>query len=282
MQSSPIAYATQLGKSTDELDTFSFYDSEGNLNTIAGTVVKSGEVIVEHYINGSLLNTSHAVTLDGYNVTVETTASNGTVDTVQIEMSGGIFFENADAVSRASNSYSYAGQAVFLGHQEGYAGGSYTTHKLNFYESCNGPTYQYRTLNILAGGAVSASISLVMSVIALLAPPIAGITKVASELVYALISAVGSTVIGGIVQSAVSGRYYVKTWYYTIRATDPDTGNTCTFTGNEYQVLLETGTYSSTVYLEGWRAWWTGTVLSSLWSQIFTCTYPGVSRVTRI
>lgn len=264
--------------------TTSFIDSEGKENVLETTVLDSGEIIVKNYIEGRLADSSRTKISDKKMVTITTTLANGETITQEFPVSK----YNSSKVTvlsnegeRAAPTYTYAGKITFLGHYEGYAPGTYHTHTLNMYEYLQSVTDDYRDIDIGVGTSVTTAIGIVASVLVGIALPELIATEIASSLVMASISSLEAVVIGGVVQSYVYKRYYVRSWRYFIKATDPSSGNTKYYNGEEYRVLLEGNIYSSELYYSGKRNWWTNNVIVLMWPDFWSCTYPGVSSVTR-
>ena len=265
--------------------SYSFMDSEEKENTLVITVLESGDVVVDNYIEGVFANSSRSTVTDGNTVLVTTTYADGERSTQQFVISdqntSELAMKSSEEELSASTVYTYAGKVDFLGHYEGYAPGTYHTHTLNFYESFRYVTDEYKDINIGAGTAVSAAVGVVVCVLMAIVFPTTLATGFAEQLIIAAVCSVGGTIVGGVVQSFVSKRYYVRSWKYYIKASDPDSGKSKIYNGEEYRVYLEGGGYSSEVYYTGKRNWWTINVLTLIWPDFWSCGYPGVSSVTR-
>lgn len=284
LQSAQIVLAAEANASDSvvESSSYSFLDAEGKENTLLCTIYDSGEVVVESYVEGQFVDSSQSVITNEENVTVTTTFADGTTDVRQFEI-----LSQQDTIAdntvhdpvRASIAHTYAGKVTFNGHNEGYAAGSYRTHTLKFYESLRDVRDEYKTLNAGAGTAVSAAVGAVISVLALFAFPPSGAVHIAEAIVITIAMAAGSSIVGGVLEKAVSGRYYVRCRKYDIKVTDPDSGKTKSYYGEEFQAYVDGGGYSSEVQYSGKRTWWTTNVLTLIWPDFFTCGYPGVSSI---
>ena len=281
-----VALAAEINTSPiSKYNTFSFVDSEGKENTLVTTVLESGEIVVENYIEGTFANSSKTMITDNNLVIITTAFANGETMIQEFPVSK----YNSSEVSvvsneeaRSSSTYTYAGKIDFLGHQEGYAPGTYHTHTLNMYECLHSITDEYKEINVAAGAAVSTVVGIIASVLVGIAFPQLVATEIAELLFTAAISSVSGTVIGGIVQSHVYKRYYVRCWKYGIQAVDPISGTSKYYYGEEYRVFLEGGGYSSNVQYIGKRNWWTTNVIVLIWPDFWSCGYPGVSSITRV
>lgn len=264
--------------------TTSFIDSEGKENVLETTVLDSGEIIVKNYIEGRLADSSRTKISDKKMVTITTTLANGETITQEFPVSK----YNSSKVTvlsnegeRAAPTYTYAGKITFLGHYEGYAPGTYHTHTLNMYESFRTVNNEYRTIDINIGMTVSAAVSIVISVLAALYFPVEAAAHVAELLISAIITNFNALVIGSVFQMYLSPTYFVRCWKYDIKATDPATGTTKYYFGEEFRVFLDGGGFSSELYYSGKRKWWTNNVIVLMWPDFWSCTFPGVSSVTR-
>ena len=274
--------------SVDDTSTTSFIDAEGKLNSIYVTSTEAGTAHVEYYIDGVLDNSVDTVLLDSQNVP---TSSASSMQNVQIEyydhnsnLSETSIVELAEIDSfaeleqipsispLAANSFSYAGRINYNTYYDGF--GIAYNDKLNIYTEAGTVTNAYRTINAEKGMAVSALVGVVASVLGVFLSPLASI---ATQLVYAAISSAGATVVGGIIQNAFSQRYYARITPYKVKARDVSTSRERTYDAERYQILLESGGYSSDYYYNGYLPWNSTAVAYWMFCDFWAYPYPGVS-----
>lgn len=124
------------------------------------------------------------------------------------------------------------------------------------------------------GDIVATVISVLAAVLTIILPELA---ELASNLFYAAASAVGVSIIGGIVQGAIKKQYYVHTTSYSIKACDTTTSRERIYDAERYQVALSGGGYSSEYYYEGYLPWKSSPVAYWMFCDFWSYTYPGVS-----
>lgn len=284
LQLTQNAWATEvITASAEDEYSYSFVDSEGKENTLVITICDTGDVIVACYIEGQFMNSARSTVTSENEVTATTIYADGATDVEQIAFSDGnetSLQKELSAQANTSPVYTYAGRVNFGGHYEGYAPGTYHTHTWDVYEALQSVVDEYKDINIGAGTAVSAAVGIVIAVLTTIAFPVTAATEIAEALVIAAISSVGGTIAGGVVQSFVYKRYYVRSWKYLIKVSDLDSGKSKVYSGDEYRVYLDGGGYSSELHYSGRRNWWSLTVLSLMWPDFWNCGMPVVSSIT--
>lgn len=283
LQLTQNAWATEITASAEDEYSYSFADSEGKENTLVITIRDTGDVIVACYIEGQFMNSARSTVTSENEVTATTTYADGSTDIEQIAFSAGnktVLQNGLNAKANTSLVYTYAGRVNFGGHYEGYAPGTYHTHTWDVYEALQSVVDEYKTLNIEAGTLLSVVVSVVVSVLVLYAFPPAAAAISAQDVIVAAVSSAGGSIAGGVVQSAVSKRYYVRSWKYLIKVSDLDSGKSKVYSGEEYRVCLDGGGYSSEPQYSGKRNWWSQTVLSLMWPDFWSCGMPVVSSIT--
>lgn len=270
-----------------------FIDGDGMENTVIITSSNPGTAHVDYYIAGELINTVDALILESPETVAKTVCDDGTLDqevritfTDVIKSTSDTFVEPISKYVRVSPSFDIPDADVEGGHSRGYIYqgkinyntyygpyGNYTD-KLHIYKDGGSTTYTYKTINSAAGTAASVVISVVAAVLTVLYGPLGSL---AANLVASAAVAVGTTIVGGIIQGAISKRYYVQTTFFNVKAKDLPTSRERFYTAKQYRLALEGGGYSSSYYFEGYLPWNSNAVAYWMFSDFFAYQYPGVS-----
>lgn len=174
--------------------------------------------------------------------------------------------------TRASASYIYQGRINFKTFYDD--SGDSHTDKLSIYQQTGATTYEYKTINAAEGTIASLAIGVIAAALTVFCPALA---VVSTDLFYAAAYAVGSAIIAGKVQSAITKEYYVRTTAYNIKASDLATSRNNVYDAERYQTALDGGGYSSEYYYDGYLPWKNSTVAYWMFSDFWGYTYPGVS-----
>ena len=286
-------FAIESSNTPNDDSSFSFIDTEGKNNTIYVSSSGVGKAHVDHYINGTLTYSVDTVILD--DITAISTSLNAT-SRIQVSvtdeikgitsrrnepLSKYIVAENTiintfnTAEPKATTSYSYQGRINY----KSYTDDELIVHndKLSIYQEAVSTSYEYKTINGVAGDLVSVLISVIASVLAIFLPEL---SELASNLFYAAVSSVGVSIISGAIQGAIKKQYYVRTTEYNIKARDVSTSRERVYDAERYQVALSGGGYSSNYYYEGYLPWKSSPVAYWMFCDFWSYTYPGVSSYT--
>lgn len=264
----------------------SLIDAEGKENVFFISIISKGDVSVDHYIDGIYIGTATAKTTDGYLVNgifrdAKTRAENEyTLDFSTNTKKGTRFMDTAiggslQRLSIRPLAYSLAGTITYKPYYDGY--GNVYNEKLNVYLQAGSEFTEYRTLNTTAGYAASIAIGAIVAILTLFCPPLAAI---ASEVLGALALVAGTTIVGGIIQGAISKTYYTKVLPYDIKATDPKTSRNNYYTGERcYTAVPGSGsvpTWSSSYYYNGYLPWNSNAVAYWIFCDFWAFPYPGI------
>lgn len=277
-----IAYGVNEVADTGRYD-FTFADSAGEENSIILKVLDSGEIEVQYYLCNQLENIVYVsadnngeLTYTVYNDEAsEVDAGSVALNSVFAPVVG---IQNA-GVTYSLSGYTYAGSIEYFPHQVGYAAGLWHYHTVEMYQKYSRTTYEYKTMNIGAGTAVSVAVGLIATAINVVFP-VTG--TIATQLLYAAALSAGATIAGGVVQMAISKTYYVQTDWYSVKAYDPESDVSKNYGGEIYYVALEDGTFSSEPTYSRYMAWESGNYPELIFEGIWSCTYPGVRSITKV
>lgn len=272
----------------DFLSVKSFIDGEGKLNTVYVSSSEPGSAHVDYYIDGILINSvdanllaSHAsgktALCDSSQVQITytdrianntTTYSNSLsqfITTDDLEMP---YQTNAHGTKAAA--YIYQGRINYYPYDDM---GTEYRDKLSVYLQTGTTTNEYKTINTAAGTAASVAISVLAAALTLFSPVLASL---ASNLFYAAVSAAGVTIVGGIIQGAITKTYYVRTTKYNVKARDESVPRERIYEAERYKVALNGGGYSSNYYYEGPLPWNTNNAARWMFGDFWYYSYPGV------
>ena len=104
---------------------------------------------------------------------------------------------------------------------------------------------EYKTINAAQGSAASVVIGVIAAVLTVICP---ALSAVSTNLIYAAAYAAGTTIVGGIVQGAITKQYYVRTTNYKVKACDLSTSRESIYDAERFRVALSGGGYSSEYY----------------------------------
>lgn len=277
-----IAYGASGATDTNTYD-FTFIDSEGKENSITLRVLNSGDIEVWYYICNKLENRVYVSANNNGEIsytTYDDMATEIDADTVLLDS---VFAQARSTRDRDTtyslSGYSYAGSIEYLPHQVGYAAGLWHYHAVEMYEKYTRTTYEYKTMNIGAGMAVSVAVGLIAAAINVVFP-VAG--TIATQLLYAAALSAGATIVGGVVQMAISKTYYVQTDWYGVKAYDTESDTSKSYSGQIYYVALEDGTFTSEPTYSGYMDWESANFATLIFSDFWDCTYPGMRNIVRV
>lgn len=277
-----IAYGVNEVADTERYD-FTFADSAGEQNSIILKVLDSGDIEVQYFLCDQLENIVYvsadnhgALTYTVYNDEAsEVDAGSVVLNSVSAPI---VDIENTAATDSLSG-YTYAGSIEYFPHQVGYAAGLWHYHTLEMYQKYDRTTCEYKTMNIGAGMAVSVAVGLIAAAINVVFPVTGAI---ATELLYAAALSAGATIVGGVVQMAITKTYHVQTDWYSVKAYDQESDVSKNYGGEIYYVALEDGTFSSEPTYSRYMAWENGNIPELLFDGFWSCTYPSVRTITRV
>lgn len=254
--------------------TSSFIDAEGKENTIVMTILGRGRIHSEHFIDGQLLNKVDASSVDGENINLTITDANAESKQMKLKASSTLVNEkeyNSIARVITPQAYSYQGRINYKTCYDSF--GNAYNYRLSIYQQTGSAYNTYKTINETAGTYLNVAVSVLGSILAIICP---ALVVVSSSLMAAAIYAAGVSVVGGILQGAVSQRYFVSTTPYSVRATDPATSRSNSYSGEVYKVYLGQN-YMSGNYYEGYVPWNSNSVASMMFGDFWDANlYPGV------
>lgn len=287
------AFAAESIGTSEDIHVSSFIDGEGKLNTVHVSSEKAGTAHVEYFINDILINTVDVeiLGLQESRETVLNSHGNVRVKYTNVETSEiDIFTDSVSnyvvaspvsgeghsvAEPKASAGYTYQGRINYNTYNDGY--GFTYTDSLSIYQEEGSTTYEYKTINAAEGAIASIVIGVIAAVLTVICP---ALEIVATSLLHAAAYAAGTTIIGGIVQGAITKQYYVRTTAYNVKARDTSTSREQIYSAERYQVALSGGGYSSEYYYEGYLPWKTNTVAYWMFCDFWAYQYPGVRSYT--
>ena len=264
-----------------------FYDDEGKENVVLINMLSRGSVSVEHYIDGEYFGTATARTTDGYIVYADfTEASTRTISEYTLDFTPeannestvsdySTIMSSAKDLPFMSRAYSFAGTITYKPYYDNW--GNVYNEKLNVYLQANSEKTEYRTLNTAAGYAAALAIAALVVVLTIFCPPL---TAIASHLLSALALAAGTTIVGGVIQGAISKTYYTKILPYDVRATDPKSNRSNDYWGERcYSAVPGSGSstiWSSSYYYNGYLPWNSYEVAYWFFCDFWAYPYPGI------
>ena len=285
---STTAFAAEKIGTSDGISVSSFIDGEGKVNTVHVSSNKAGTVHVDYYIDGILLNTVDVEILDEQELRENSSNSTGSVRIKYTDVVKSEIKEFTDLITNyiapagidevqsiaepANRGYTYQGKINYKTYYDGY--GFTYTDSLSIYQETGSTTYKYKTINAEAGSIASIVIGVIAAVLTVICP---ALEIVATSLLHAAAYAVGTSIVAGIVQGAITKQYYVRTTDYNIKACDTSTSREQIYSAERYQVALTGGGYSSEYYYEGYLPWNTNAVAYWMFCDFWSYQYPGVS-----
>ena len=291
---SATAFAANRNFETEEdQQGTSFVDAEGKVNTVYVSSERRGTAHVDYYIEGVLVNSVDAVILDlPQEAAVNSTNGLGSVRITYTNMETLETNVFTDLVSKyvsdaqtggklplvaepaATAAYTYQGR---INYNTDDSFGYEDTDSLDIYQQTGNTTKEYKTVNGAAGVAVSVIITVVAAALSVIHP---ALEHLAVDVFQAVAYSLGVTIVGGILQSAITKQYYVRITRYKVRARDIRTSREQTYDAERYQVALDGGGYSSEYVYEGYLPWDTDAVAYWMFCDFWGYSYPGVKSFT--
>lgn len=279
-----FASGEPIGNSSEARRT-EFVDAEGKTNTVYVSSQKRGSAHVDYYIDSTLINSVDVDILGDVDNT-STTLSDNT--NIHIKYTNMRTMETQELVSTlnqyvlpisvqtvahptSANAYNYQGKILYKTHYDSF--GNAYNDSLSIYRETIGTTYEYKTINAAAGDIASIVIGAIAAVLTIICP---GLEVFSSDLLYAAAYAVGTSIIGGIVQGAITKQYYTRKTTFNVKACDTSTSREVIYDAEQYQLALTGGGYSD-YYYEGYLPWDTNAVAYWMFCDFWSYTYPGVS-----
>lgn len=282
------AFAANKSTALKEVSVSSFVDGEGKKNTVYVSSSQIGTAHVEYYIDGVLTNTVDAELLDFNSADIDSVRNSSDVRIIYSDISSATsqsyveplsnylgYSQITTESSKAASAYSYQGKIKYNTYYDWF--GNQYNDKLSIYQQTGSTTYEYKTVNAAQGAAASVVIAVIAAALTVVCPALAA---VASNLLYAAAYAVGTTIVGGVVQGAITKQYYVRTTSYSVKARDVSTSRENIYDAERYQIALSGGGYSSEYYYEGYLPWRTNAVAYWMFCDFWAYNYPGVSSYT--
>ena len=271
-----FAKSTPLA-TTQQIYMTSFVDTEGKKNTVEIYIPQTGTSQVKYYIEEVLQNTVETTVTERNQVNVVVIDAKSSTKQQFIAPISDYITNDQTVVDSSSitRAYSYLGKINYNTYYDSLGYGH--NYKLSVYQQTGLTLYEYRTLNAAKGTLASIAISVVAAVLTVICPALAVFS---TNLFYAAAYAAGVTIVGGIVQGAISKTYYTRATNYDIQALDPDTSRQRFYSAKRYQVALDGGGYSSDYYYEGYLPWNTNAVAYWMFSDFWVTSYPGVKSYT--
>ena len=282
------AFADSNSVALNEISVSSFIDGEGKRNTVYVSSSKIGTAHVEYYINGVILNTVDAEILSTNSSDIDSVRNSSNIRIIFRDVSSGKSHSYIEPLSnylscshtttesaKASSAYSYQGRINYNTFYDGW--GNQFTDKLSIYQQTGSTSYEYKTVNAEQGAIASIVIAAISAVLTIICP---ALTAVSTNVLYAVAYAAGTTIVGGVVQGAITKQYYVKTTSYSVKARDVSTSRENIYAAERYQVALSGGGYSSDYYYEGYLPWRTNSVAYWMFCDFWGYDYPGVNSYT--
>lgn len=283
------AFAVGMDSGTAETaQSSSFIDSEGKVNTVYISSPKKGAVHVDYYIEGVLVDIVDTEILDTPKTASELFDTEDNIRITYTNVRTSETEEYVDSISNyvtlpqtdmaypvaeealAASSYAYQGRINYRPFME-YA------DKLYIYQRYVDTLYEYRELNVVAGTLVAKAIGVIANALTFIFEPL---KIVAEELIYSAAYALGVSIAEGKIQGALSGRYYVRSALYEVKACDLDTSRERVYDAERYQVLIDGNVYASQFFYDGYLPWNTNDVAYWMFCDFFGYQYPGVSSFT--
>lgn len=265
---------SNIDKSEAIKSEISFIDGEGKENTIILTILGHGRVHSEHFIEGKLLNKVDATTDDGEHI--DFTISDQNARNKKLSLNASTLLGNKEVkqvIPRITlQSFTYVGAIYYKTYYDMF--GNAYNNMLYIYQQKGSAYDTYRTLNATEGILVNILISAVAAVLTVICPALAA---VANDLVLAAAYAAGVSIVGGVIQGAISKTYYVRVTPYDIRAVDPSTSRSRTYEGETYKLYLEGGGFSSETFYDCYLPWNSNAVAYWMYCDFWDGNnYPGV------
>lgn len=281
-------FAAEAANIRKEVNVSSFIDGRGKTNTVYVSSSEVGTAHVDYYIDGVLTSTSD-VAIVGVNYThadsinklsnvriIYNDLSNGESRSYIEPLSKYLGFSQTTTKSqKAKSGYLYQGRINYNTYYDSF--GSQHNDKLSIYQQTGSTTYEYKTINAAQGAIASVVIGVIAAVLTVICP---ALSAVSTNLLYAAAYAAGTTIVGGIVQGAITKQYYTRTTNYNVKAIDLSTSRENIYNAERFQVALSGGGYSSEYYYEGYLPWRTNAVAYWMFCDFWAYSYPGVSSYT--
>ncbi len=285
----PAAFAGETV--SPEVEDFSFIDAEGKVNTIYMSSEQPGTSHVDYYIEGVLVSQVDVALLGGVDRSTGTLDDTTMVAITHTDVKSGVTTHSTELVSRYIVSEEvevptlmaatprvlvYQGKINYKTCYD--IDGSVYNDSLYIYQEEGKTTYEYKTINAEAGWTAAVVIGVISAALTLICP---ALTIVTEDLLYAAAYAAGTTIVGGVIQGAITKTYYVQTTPITTKARDIKTSRENTYTGERYQVALEGGGFSSEYCYEGYAEWNSNDIAYLMFSDFWSYSYPGVKSYTK-
>ena len=292
LNATAFAADNNIGTSED-IHISSFVDGEGKINTVHVSSERSGTAHVDYYIEDVLVNTvdveifssqkTSGISLNSAGnvrisyTNVETSETEVFTDSISnYVVASQVSDEFSSTVEPAAvASYTYQGRINYNTYYDSF--GKEYMDKLYIYQATGSTTNEYKTINAEAGAIASVVIGVIAAALTIICP---ALKVVSTSLLYAAAYAAGTTIVGGIVQGAITKQYYVRTTAYKVKARDISTSREQIYDAERYQVALSGGGYSSEYYYEGYLPWNTTAVAYWMFCDFWGYSYPGVSSYT--
>ena len=286
------AFAVENIGTSEDIHISSFVDGEGKLNTVYGSSEKVGTAHVDYDMDSILVNTVDVEIL-GLQETRRispNSAGNVRIKYTDVETSESKVF--TDSVSNyitastestavlpgaelaAAATFTYQGR---INYNTVYDLGNTYADSLSIYQQAGETTYEYKTINAEKGTAAALVIGVIAAALTVVCP---ALKVVAADLLYAAAYAAGTTIVGGIIQGAITKQYYTRTTPYKVKARDNVLSREKIYDAEKYQVALSGGGYSSEYYYEGYLPWDTDVVAYWMFCDFWAYSYPGVRSYT--
>lgn len=280
------AFAAEETRMQEDVNASSFIDGEGKINTVYVSSSQIGVVHVDYYIDGVLTNTADVELLDDNENGTDSISKSSNVHIIYNDIINGKESSFVEPLSKyiellktntespkAKASYSYQGRINYNTYYD-LLGNQYND-KLSIYQQTGSTTYEYKTINAARGAIASVVIGVIAAALTVICP---ALSAVSTDLLYAAAYAVGTTIVGGVVQGAITKQYYTRTTPYDVKARDLSTSRERVYAAERYQVALSGGGYSSEYYYEGYLPWRTNAVAYWMFCDFWGYDYPGVKN----
>lgn len=215
---SSTALATDITTTSVLASTTTFIDGEGKENTVEITILQPGHSYVEYYIEGILTNTVDTTITEEDQVIIEVT-----------DTAAGITYLSSEAVSNhitnvetltthipSARSSTYLGRITYNTFYDNYD--TYRAYYLDVYKELIKNTQDYKTLNTEAGFLAATAVSMLAAALSIICPALAAI---AQDLLGAIVYSAGTSIVGGIIQGAITKTYYADIMYYDVTTIYP-------------------------------------------------------------
>ncbi len=283
------SFVVEAANIPEEVSVSSFIDGDGKTNTVYVSSSQIGAAHVDYYIDGVLTSTVD-VAIPGVNSALTDSINksssacityndvfNGESRSYIEPLSNYLSFSQTTAESpKATSAYSYQGKINYNTYYDSL--GNQYNNKLFIYQQTGDTTYEYKTINAAQGAIAAVVIGVIAAALTVVCPALS--VAVSTDLFYAAAYAVGVTIVGGIVQGAITKQYYTRTTGYNVKARDFSTSREHIYNAKSFQVALSGGGYSSEYYYEGYLPWRTNTVAYWMFCDFWVVSYPGVSSYT--